>query len=63
MYVIRASNMELLFADGGVSQDTEDLRFQELGTTPPGDKNTENSPIRSLLLVREVASYSLLNSV
>ena len=33
MYVIRASNMELLFTDDGVSQDTEDLIFQALGTT------------------------------
>ena len=34
IYVVRAPNMELLFADGGQSVQAENLVFQELGVDP-----------------------------
>ena len=34
IYVVRASNMELLFADGGQSPDAESLVYEELGVPP-----------------------------
>ena len=34
IYVVRATNMELLFAAGGQSPDVENLVFQELGVDP-----------------------------
>ena len=34
IYVVRATNMELLFADGGQSVEAENLVFQELGIDP-----------------------------
>ena len=35
IYVVRATNMELLFADGGQSAEAENLVFQEMGVEPP----------------------------
>ena len=37
IYVVRATNMELLFADGGQSAEAEALVFQELGIEPPAE--------------------------
>ena len=37
IYVVRATNMELLFADGGQSAEAENLVFQELGIEPPAE--------------------------
>ena len=34
IYVVRATNMELLFAAGGQSPEAEGLVFQELGVDP-----------------------------
>lgn len=34
IYVVRATNMELLFADGGQSPEAESLVFEELGVDP-----------------------------
>ena len=34
IYVVKATNMELLFAAGGQSPDAENLVFQELGVDP-----------------------------
>lgn len=34
IYVVRATNMELLFADGGQSPEAESLVFSELGVDP-----------------------------